>query len=151
MLVESVSEKAKRNGRTNDFVKPAWKKIVKNLQDDGFESEYLDRLTAKVPSLGEHQGLEQEIMREMAQALSRAANKVNFRLLELDVLAAKITDEKYGPARTKQLRRTYEQKRENARRARWELKVHREALGFIQNDELEEIYPIPPKLEKDSD
>ena len=37
----------------------------------------------------------------------------------------------------------YNQQRENAIRTRWELMIHREALGFRRH-ELEKFFPIPP-------
>jgi hypothetical protein len=131
-------------------MKSAWKSLVRKLKADGFESKYLDRLAERIPGLRERHGIEQEIMAEMAYALGQACNKVNFELLELDVLAAEI-DAEPNTERRARLVDAFNRKRFNARRARWELKVHREALGFLRNDELEDIYPIPPKLRDDAE
>ena len=35
--------------------------------------------------------------------------------------------------------------REVALEARWELLVHREALGFLRNGHLADEYPVPPR------
>jgi hypothetical protein len=131
-------------------MKSTWKHLVRKLKADGFESTYLDRLAERIPALREHRSVEHEIMEEMAYALGQSCNKVNFELLELDVLDRKIQEET-DPERRAKMVETFNRKRKAARRARWELKVHREALGFLRNDELEDIYPIPPKRRLDDD
>ena len=125
-------------------MKSTWKHLVQKLKSDGFESKYLNRLAERIPALREHRSVEHEIMEEMAYALGQASDKVNVELLELDVLDHKIA-EAADPDRRSRLIESFNRKREAAKRARWELKVHREALGFLRNDELEDIYPIPPK------
>ncbi len=127
---------------------PAWKRLVESLKDSSFESPYLDRLAARLSTtnlrvaagLG---SIEREIVEEMAYALGRAEDKVNAALLELDV-AARAVDTADDEARHAAVAE-FNALREAAITARWELLIHRESLGFRQNDMLPTYYPIPPK------
>ena len=128
---------------------PAWKKLVEDLQAKGHRSPYLDRLRERLPPGvgvgGAVADLQREILQEMASALGRAEDKVNLALLELDVQGKAIdaltpSDEARPSAIAK-----FDRLREQAIRALWELRVHREALGFRRNERLAELYPIPPK------
>ena len=132
---------------------PAWKQLVQNLKERGFESQYLDRLYARLSPLatrgaaahGLH-ALEREILEEMAHALCRAEDKVNLALLEVD-LAAEALDEAHGgydADALAALAAVYDDRRRAAMRARWEYMVHREALGMITHEVLESLFPIPP-------
>ncbi|EKX37078.1 hypothetical protein GUITHDRAFT_116802 [Guillardia theta CCMP2712] len=72
-----------------------WERLARGLKDEGFESEYLDRLENKLggkaktldSSIDE---LQQEIIQETAHSLKRTEEKVNYALLELDVCAWRI-------------------------------------------------------------
>ena len=119
---------------------PLWKGLVEQLEDEGFESPYLNRLRSRLNHIGSRQTLEQEILTEMAAALSRAAAKVDAALLRLEV-TGKALDAAPEPA----LRQRFNTEREAALRARWELKVHREALGMYDNSEINTHYPVPPR------
>jgi predicted methyltransferase MtxX (methanogen marker protein 4) len=86
----------------------------------------------------------------MASALRRAEEKVLVALLKLDVLGKELDALDAKPRRDaadEQLRQKKLQRfaavREEAKTAVWELKVHREALGFRRNEELARLYPIP--------
>ncbi len=130
------------------MVEPAWKSLVESLRASRVESTYLDRLEARLGDLRQaglqRTSLAQEILEEMAYALGRAEDKVNLALLELE-LASRALDDADDQARVRR-RDEYNQQREVAVRARWELEIHREAIGFRRNSALlERYYPIPPR------
>jgi hypothetical protein len=122
-----------------------WQALVRELRDTGYESPYLERLRARHDVAAAQEQLEKEIIREMAQALGRSGEKVDVALLRLDlagraVAAATSDDERAGAvARFNALR-------EDALRARHELRIHREAVGIRRNESLDTTYPIPPRL-----
>jgi hypothetical protein len=45
----------------------------------------------------------------------------------------------------------YNKAREVALNARWEMTIHRQACGFVSNNYniIEELYPMPPRIQKD--
>ncbi len=119
-------------------------KWLRELDRSGVESPYLERLRGRLDPEAALADLQAEILREQAAALGRAEDKVNLALLELDVLGRRIdalaATDPAGPA----LLAAFAEGRVRAERARWELQVHREALGLRQNAILRELYPIPP-------
>lgn len=124
---------------------PPWKKLVEKLKAEEFESTYLDRLDRRLTIATERASLEREIIEEMGYALRKSSDKVNLLLLELDVLRHEF-DTSTDVSRRRRKLEEFNLKRQEAMRARWELMVHREAIGFLRNDELELDYPIPPPL-----
>lgn len=123
---------------------PPWKNLVRDLTRTGFESPYLDRLKRRVDVELAAEELEKEIVQEMATALGRAGDKVDYALLRLDV-AARAIDEARDPAERRLLVRHWNGLREEAIEARYELRIHREAVGIRRNRMLETLYPIPPR------
>jgi len=130
---------------------PAWKKLVEQLKQGGYKSPYLDRLKARIPAAAlPVNELAAEILREMASALRRSEDKVNAALLALEVEGKKI-DALTASGRPEDREEIamrvimFNRYRAEAEQALWELRVHREALGFRRNDDLSEHYPIPPK------
>jgi hypothetical protein len=85
-----------------------------------------------------------EIASEMAGALGRAGDKVDRALLLLEALGHEI-DETVDPMLRAEKVAAFNAQREVARRALWELTVHREALGLRDNARLAAYYPIPPQ------
>jgi len=123
--------------------RPAWKTLVSELKDSGYQSPYLDRLRQRLDVEQAHATLEQEIVQEIAAALGRTAAKLDYALLRLEIAArdldaAPADDTAAGTARFNALR-------DEALRARHELLIHREAVGIRRNDLLEQLYPIPPR------
>jgi hypothetical protein len=122
---------------------PAWKTLVGELKDSGYQSPYLDRLRQRLDVEQAHATLEQEIVQEIAAALGRTATKLDYALLRLelaerDLRAATSDDVAACAAR-------FDALREEALQARHELLIHREAVGIRRNDVLEQLYPIPPR------
>lgn len=125
-------------------MRPApWTSLVRTLTDAGHESPYLDRLRARVDPARAQSDLETEIRAEIAAALGRAEDKVNAALLRLE-LAGRALDDALGPDRPARTT-DFNARRTDALHARWELLVHREAVGFRRNGVLDELYPIPPR------
>ena len=121
-----------------------WKNLVRELSREGYESPYLERLRRKIDIELTVDELEREIVREMATALGRAGEKVDWALLRLDVLDREVARSN-EPVERRRLIEQWNRMREEAIRARHELRIHREAVGMRRNRELEILYPIPPR------
>ena len=120
-------------------MEPFWKHLVEQLTEQGVSGNpYLDRLRDRLSSMQvqviNKGAIEQEIIDEMAFSLCNAEDKINAALLEASVYAEAVSEreiEKYNDAV------------QRARKAKWEYKVHREAIGLIDHRVLEELFPIP--------
>ena len=123
---------------------PPWKALVAELKDRGHESPYLDRLRARMDVEQAQSSLEREIVQEIAAALGRTEEKLNFALLRLELAAGDLDAAADETERTRPRARA-STVREEALRARHELLIHREAVGIRRNDLLETLYPIPPR------
>jgi hypothetical protein len=121
-----------------------WTKLVRELKDAGYESPYLDRLRARLDPATEVARLEAEIVQEMAHALGRTEDKLNFALLRLE-LAGRAVDSAADPLARYERVREFNALRIEALDARRNLQIHREAIGIRRNKVLDELYPIPPR------
>ena len=121
-----------------------WTKLVRELKDTGYESPYLDRLRARLDPAEAISQLETEIVQEMAQALGRTEDKLNYALLRLE-LAGRALDAAADEGERAERVRDFDARRAEALEARRNLVIHREAIGIRRNKVLEEIYPIPPR------
>jgi len=121
-----------------------WLKLVRELKDAGYESPYLDRLRARLDPAEAVARLETEIVQEMAQALGRTEDKLNYALLRLE-LAGRELDAASDDTTRAPLVQAFNARRAEAIEARRNLAIHREAVGFRRNKVLEEVYPIPPR------
>ena len=140
----------------------SWLRLIEDLKEKGHESPYLDRLQERLPGRAATAArreaslkqLELEIAEEMASALGRAEDKINVSLLKLELLGLDLDaletmrpDDEYAQKTVDDLLdqklRAFENERQHAVKALWELQVHREALGFRKNHMLAELYPIP--------
>ena len=121
-----------------------WTRLVRELKDTGYESPYLDRLRARLDPCEAFLQLEKEIVREMAQALGRTEDRLNYALLRVELAARDVdaaTDERERAARI----RSFNALRDEALEARQWLLIHREAIGIRRNRDLFELYPVPAK------
>jgi len=121
-----------------------WTRLVRELKDTGYESPYLDRLRARLDPAEAVSRLETEIVQEMAQALGRTEDKLNYALLRLELAARAIDtapDELVRYDRVKE----FNALREDAIQARRNLQIHREAIGIRRNRMLDDLYPIPQR------
>lgn len=121
-----------------------WTKLVRELKDTGYESPYLDRLRARLDPAEALVRLEAEIVQEMAQALGRTEDKLNYALLRVE-LAGRAVDAASDDLERYERVRAFNALRAEAIEARRNLQIHREAIGIRRNRVLEELYPIPPR------
>lgn len=123
-------------------------RLVGQLNAQGVKSEYLDRLTERVASLGnadlQQAALELELRKEVAESLGRAEDKIDHALLTLELVGRR-HDAAPAGAEREALAMEYNAARDDAVRLREYLLIQREALGFRGNEALERVYPIPPR------
>lgn len=121
-----------------------WTRLVRELKDTGYESPYLDRLRARLDPAEEVARLETEIVQEMAQALGRTEDKLNYALLRLE-LAGRAIDTAPDELVRYDRKKEFNALRDEAIEARRNLQIHREAIGIRRNRMLDDLYPIPPR------
>ena len=121
-----------------------WLALVRDLTDAGYESPYLDRLRNRLDLMQSHESLEKEIIREMAAALGRAEDKINAVLLRLELAGRALAAAPDSTTR-RQCALAFNTERDRALTARWELVIHREALGLYRHEILDRLYPVPPR------
>mgnify|MGYP006309568059 CR=1 FL=1 len=117
------------------FASSPYKSIVKKLKSEGFESEYLDRLSARVDAEEEAHRLEVEIRAEVASALGRAGAKVDLAFLKMQLARRDVEVATTEAERAEAVTR-FNALRAAAEEARLELRIHREAVGFRRNEDL---------------
>jgi len=89
--------------------------------------------------------LEQEVLSEMASSMRRAEDKVLAALDTLEQAYAAVEAAAGIQTRHDAIAR-YNEAREVARVARWEMIVHREAIGLRDSRLVRDRYPIPKQL-----
>jgi len=124
------------------------KRMVSKLQEEGYTSPLMERISQKVDVGSQVAEQEQELLQEIAQALKRTENKLLFACLELEV-AGKRAD-LLASQKDPQLQdavETHNKARERAVKRRHDLTVQRQACGFRTNSFtiMDELYPIPPR------
>lgn len=125
----------------------AWKRLADHLESAGASNPYHARVRAR---LSPADSVAVELMQEIASALRRSEEKVSMAIAELDAIDADIRAlrRRGGEGARAEVRAridAWNKQRDAAAQALWELRVHREAIGFRQNADLAERYPIPPK------
>mmetsp|Transcript_13471 Transcript_13471/g.43880 ORF Transcript_13471/g.43880 Transcript_13471/m.43880 type:complete len:138 (+) Transcript_13471:293-706(+) len=122
---------------------PAWRRLAEQLKDEGCDSLYLDRLSRSFDVQSHVEKLEEEIAEEMARALANTAAKANYQFAVLDHLKSKALLSR-DPSAVKD----FNDQRDICIKARHELVIHRQALGFKTNNHraVESHFPIPDKL-----
>ena len=93
-----------------------------------------------------HESILAEIRGETAAALGRAGRKLQSALVALHTVAERFHALDYDDPDRLELSIEHRARRHEALRARWELEVHREAIGLLRHDDLYELYPIPEPL-----
>lgn len=122
-------------------------KLVRRLQREGFESEHLERLKARVDPDAAFDDLQREIYAEMAYSLGRSEARVDYALLRLEVAGREV--ETAAPGERRAAIETFNALRREALRARRDLLIHREAIGLPGNQRLKKMYPVPRSLSVD--
>jgi hypothetical protein len=90
-----------------------------------------------------HRSTLAELAKERAQSYSRAVTKVQGAY---DALGKAVAALDACPAGERgACVERYDQARSEALRVRWELAVHREALGFANQEDIDKEWPVPPR------
>ncbi|MDP2304653.1 MAG: hypothetical protein Q8P18_01330 [Pseudomonadota bacterium] len=92
---------------------------------------------------GLHRSIQAELAKERAESFARAVAKVE-RAYRTVAEAAAALDVSPPDERAARLAR-YDEQRSEALRVRWELVVHREAVGLYQQEDFDQEWPIPPR------
>jgi DNA repair ATPase RecN len=131
------------------------RELLESLSDAGVRSTFLDRLRARqrgATARGGLEGLQQEILGEMAASLGRAESKIDEALLRCELLGRELEKLESRRASGEAVERelsaalaAFEAERAQAERRLWELMVQREALGICRHEILQTQYPIPPR------
>jgi len=105
--------------------------------------EELPRAAREVTRERAFAGVQQELLAEMGSAFARANEKVERAWAELDRCGRALVRPATPEARRDAAIRFNEQ-REKARVALWELRVHREALGIRDHRAIDRAWVLPP-------
>merc|ERR1712216_717061 len=111
------------------------RKMAEELAGKEYQSKYLDRLRQQVNTEQAIKDVEMEMYGEMAAALSRAGDKINFLLLRLEVMERDgCSDIDFNVARRE------------VSQARQDLVIQRQACGlkFKAQEYVDDNYPLPP-------
>jgi hypothetical protein len=122
-----------------------WRKLATSLQDGSAEGRYADEVRARITPEGHLAEVEREIVAEMANALGRSQDKVRTAIARVEE-AGRAVDAAPDEAERRVRVERFNELRTLALRARRDLLIHRECIGFRRNDHLETEYPIPPRL-----
>lgn len=125
------------------MIDPLLRERVDRLARQGVESPYLDRLRARIHPEQAVADIEREILQEIAEALGRSEERLEYALLELDVVEQSLRASP-DPTQEAALIASHAKWRDEALRRRWELEVHREALRMYDHSMLDTLHPIPP-------
>ena len=128
-----------------------FKRLASELIAHGVQSEYLARVEARISREQRLETLQAELTQEIAGALGRTDTRVNLAFAELELCRAR-----YDKARSQgaeratlsELARAFNAQRKVAQARLRDLQIQREAIGFRRNQILNELYPVPPKLEE---
>jgi hypothetical protein len=127
------------------------KRLASELHAHGVESEYLARVEARITREQQLENLQTELTQEIAGALGRTDTRVNLAFAELQLCRARYDKaERAGVQRValRELAQAFNVQRKVAQARLRELQIQREAIGFRRNQILNELYPVPPKLEE---
>jgi hypothetical protein len=103
-------------------------------------------LRERLPSRGNLESLEREIVAEIAYSLGRAGNKLESALQQAQRTRQMIESGPHEPDERRGLVARFNEERALAERRLRDLMIQREALGFRRHSELLQLYPIPPRL-----
>jgi hypothetical protein len=128
-----------------------FKRLASELIAYGVQSEYLARVEARISREQQLETLQAELTQEIAGALGRTDMRVNLAFAELQLCRARYDraqSEGVEQAVVRELAREFNAQRKLAQARVRDLQIQREAIGFRRNQILNELYPLPPKLEE---
>lgn len=132
----------------------SWERSAKKVKNIDINNKYLENIR-EVHDPSQHiKTLEDELRGTMADALGKSGNKILSALrnmqTELDRYNHLLETDNHSLKAEPVLERArqYNYYREQAQKARWELIVHRQAIGFIVNNHkfVSDKFPISPAL-----
>lgn len=127
-----------------------FKRLASELLAHGVDSEYIARVEARVSREQQLETLQAELTQEIAGALGRTDTRVNLAFAELQLCRARFDRARSQGATSETLRElahAYNAQRKEAQARLRDLQIQREAIGFRRNQILNELYPMPPKLD----
>lgn len=125
-----------------------WERSAKLVQNTNIQTQYLEKIR-QVHDPNQHvKTLEDELMGAMAEALRKQSNKIYFEYNIMKEQLEIYLDKSSSLKRRQEARIIFNERCVAAKRAKWELIVHRQAIGFrIKNhDTVNDMFPIPPPL-----
>jgi len=126
---------------------PSWRRLAEKIKDDDLaaDSVYLARLRKNHDPRDHIEKLEEEVLEEIAGALGRTAAKTDYAFFVMD-RAERLLDAASHPREQNRLAREFNQARLNAEKARRELMIHRQAVGFTIGNQksVEKKWALPP-------
>jgi hypothetical protein len=128
-----------------------FKRLASELIAHGVQSEYLARVEARISREQQLETLQIELTQEIAGALGRTDTRVNLAFAELQLCRARYDKaNREGASREalSELAQAFNAQRKVAQARLRELQIQREAIGFRRNQILNELYPVPPRLEE---
>mmetsp|Transcript_30676 Transcript_30676/g.47439 ORF Transcript_30676/g.47439 Transcript_30676/m.47439 type:complete len:238 (-) Transcript_30676:108-821(-) len=132
----------------------SWERSASLVKNTDTKGDYVEHIR-NIHDPSQHiKTLEEEIMGAMGQALGKQDVKVAAAIhameKELNLYTSLVNEDADGKklAITNESARRYNNLRENAKKLRWELLVHRQAIGFtVQNHKVvHDMYPIGDSL-----
>ena len=120
----------------------SWVRSAKRVKDTESTTDkhlnYLETIRATHDPILHVKSLEDELMGTMGAALGKQADKINQHLQQMDIQKKRYHDlcQQTEPCilKLKEIAIRHNEFREAAKTARWELLVHRQAVGFIINN-----------------
>lgn len=130
----------------------SWERSAKLVKDtDYHHSDYMEAIRATHDPSLHLKTIEDELMQTMGQALGKQGDKILHALRRMDDAYQEYTkalEEDHCRKSAKKAVEAYNEHRSSAVKARWELIVHRQAIGMIVNNHkfVTEKYPIPDEI-----
>ena len=120
----------------------SWERSAKRVKDTESTTDthlnYLKTIRATHDPILHVKSMEDELMGTMGAALGKQADKITQHLQQMDIQKTKYDDlcQQTEPCllKLKEIAIQHNEFREAAKTARWELLVHRQAVGFIINN-----------------
>jgi hypothetical protein len=126
----------------------SWERSAKLVKSTDVNNQYLEHIrTEHDPSL-HVKTIEDELRGTMGKALGRQGEKIMFALRRMEEQRRRLDTLEGCNNEIRECVILYNQFREEAKQARWELVVQRQAIGFLVNNQkvVHEKYPIGDAL-----
>ncbi|KAL7524349.1 hypothetical protein ACHAWF_000913 [Thalassiosira exigua] len=152
----ALSSRSRKSSPPSKSASQTWERSAKLVKNTDVSNPYLDAVRSEVvdPAL-QLKTIEDELCGAIGKALGRQGEKVLFALREMDEARFECA-EAIGRNSLEEASRSaarHNEARERAIKARWELLVHRQAVGFIVDNHrvVHETFPIGEALPVDAE